>query len=108
MRPYVEESLNTNMLSELIKAWNDHTTAMTMIRDILMYLDRVYVVQQKHAVDTVYNLGLRLFRDEVVNYQHINDHLKVTMLSMISSERAKEAIDWLVSVLVRRLDCFPF
>jgi len=95
VRPYVEESLNTNMLSELIKAWNDHTTAMTMIRDILMYLDRVYIIHQKRAVDTVYNLGLRLFRDEVVNYQHINDHLKVTMLSMISSERAKEAIDWM-------------
>ena len=88
------------MLSELIKAWNDHTTAMTMIRDILMYLDRVYIIHQKRAVDTVYNLGLRLFRDEVVNYQHINDHLKVTMLSMISSERAKEAIDWLVLFLV--------
>jgi len=34
-----------------------------MIRDILMYMDRVYV--QQNDVDNVYNLGLILFRDLV-------------------------------------------
>lgn len=34
-----------------------------MIRDILMYMDRVYV--QQNDVDNVYNLGLIIFRDQV-------------------------------------------
>lgn len=34
-----------------------------MIRDILMYMDRVYV--QQNNVDNVYNLGLIIFRDQV-------------------------------------------
>lgn len=36
-----------------------------MIRDILMYMDRVYV--QQNEVDNVYNLGLIIFRDQVSN-----------------------------------------
>ena len=36
---------------------------MVMIRDILMYMDRVYV--QQHSVPSVYNLGLAIFRDQV-------------------------------------------
>ena len=36
---------------------------MVMIRDILMYVDRVYV--QQNEVDNVYNLGLIIFRDQV-------------------------------------------
>lgn len=34
-----------------------------MIRDILMYMDRVYVKQNEF--DNVYNLGLIIFRDQV-------------------------------------------
>lgn len=37
---------------------------MVMIRDILMYMDRVYVTQ--NDVDNVYNLGLIIFRDQVI------------------------------------------
>lgn len=50
-------------------AWNDHQTSMVMIRDILMYMDRVYV--QQNEVDNVYNLGLIIFRDQVstLNYK---------------------------------------
>ena len=33
-------------------AWSDHQTSMVMIRDILMYMDRVYV--QQNDVDNVY------------------------------------------------------
>lgn len=50
-------------------AWNDHQTSMVMIRDILMYMDRVYV--KHNEVDSVYNLGLVLFRD-LVSYNISN------------------------------------
>lgn len=57
------KSLHNNFLQTLNQAWNDHQTSMVMIRDILMYMDRVYV--QQNEVDNVYNLGLIIFRDQV-------------------------------------------
>ena len=56
-------SLHNNFLQTLNQAWIDHQTSMVMIRDILMYMDRVYV--QQNNVDNVYNLGLIIFRDQV-------------------------------------------
>lgn len=63
VRKEVRESLNNNFLMTLNAAWTDHQTSMVMIRDILMYMDRVYV--QQNDVDNVYNLGLIIFRDQV-------------------------------------------
>uniref|UniRef100_A0A8C1J494 Cullin 3a n=1 Tax=Cyprinus carpio TaxID=7962 RepID=A0A8C1J494_CYPCA len=71
--------------------WNDHQTAMVMIRDILMYMDRVYV--QQNNVENVYNLGLIIFRDQVVRYGCIRDHLRQTLLDMIARERRGEVVD---------------
>ncbi len=64
---------------------------MVMIRDILMYMDRVYV--QQNQCDNVYNLGLILFRDKVVRYGSIGQHLRQTLLDMIARERRGEVID---------------
>lgn len=38
VREDVLNSLNNNFLQTLNQAWNDHQTAMVMIRDILMYM----------------------------------------------------------------------
>lgn len=62
-----------------------------MIRDILMYMDRVYV--QQNDVDNVYNLGLIIFRDQVVRYGCIRDHLRDTLLDMVMRERKGEKVD---------------
>lgn len=107
--------LNNNFLQTLNQAWNDHQTSMVMIRDILMYMDRVYV--QQNEVDNVYNLGLIIFRDQVcstdcclrschlinrliiqtkvVRYGRIRDHLRETLLEMVMLERRGEVIDHL-------------
>lgn len=91
VRADVLDSLHNNFLLTLNQAWNDHQTSMVMIRDILMYMDRVYV-QQKH-VDNVYNLGLIIFRDQVVRYGCIRDHLRDTLLNMVMRERKGEIVD---------------
>lgn len=88
VRKDVLQSLNNNFLSVLNQAWNDHQTAMVMIRDILMYMDRVYV--QNYNVEPVYNLGLILFRDTVVRYPQIKDHLRQCLLDMVYKERRGE------------------
>lgn len=91
VRKDVLASLNNNFLSVLNQAWNDHQTAMVMIRDILMYMDRVYV--QTYNVEPVYNLGLILFRDVVVRHPTIKDHLRQTLLEMVHKERRGELTD---------------
>jgi len=64
---------------------------MRMIRDILMYMDRVYVVHNN--VNSVYDLGLQLFRENVARASKIKDRLLSTMLSLIHKERTSEVID---------------
>ncbi|XP_019868057.2 cullin-3-A isoform X2 [Aethina tumida] len=91
VREDVLKSLHNNFLMALNQAWNDHQTSMVMIRDILMYMDRVYV--QQNDVDNVYNLGLIIFRDQVVRYGCIRDHLRGTLLDMVMRERHGEKVD---------------
>ncbi|XP_022258155.1 cullin-3-A-like isoform X2 [Limulus polyphemus] len=91
IREDVLSSLHNNFLLTLNQAWNDHQTSMVMIRDILMYMDRVYV--QQNNVDNVYNLGLIIFRDQVVRYGCIRDHLRETLLDMVMRERRGEVVD---------------
>lgn len=57
--------------------------------------DRVYV--QQNNVENVYNLGLIIFRDQVVRYGCIRDHLRQTLLDMIARERKGEVVDRWVS-----------
>ena len=67
----------------------------------LVSQDRVYV--QQNNVENVYNLGLIIFRDQVVRYGCIRDHLRQTLLDMIARERKGEVVDRYVGVL---LHCF--
>lgn len=85
------ESLNNNFLSALNTAWSEHQTAMMMIRDILMYMDRVYVKQS--GVLNVYDSGIEKFKDCVVYSQPIRDKLRNTLLQMVAQERSGEVID---------------
>lgn len=90
VRNNVVEALNNNFLSTLNSCWKDHQTAMVMIRDILMYMDRVHVNQNN--LPSVYNMGLMIFRDQVVRHPPIRTHLQQTLLNMVSRERHGEVI----------------
>jgi len=87
----VSAAVDENFLQELNKAWGDHKISMLMIRDILMYMDRVYVVH--HNQPTVYDLGLKLFRDTVARASRIKDRLLKTNLTLIHKERTGEPIN---------------
>ncbi len=84
-------SLNNNFLTILNASWNDHRTAMIMISSMLMYMDRVYGSAQKR--EPVYNLGVILFRDNIVRHPPIRDHLRETLLDMVAKERRGEAVE---------------
>ncbi|XP_061549374.1 cullin-3-B-like isoform X3 [Phycodurus eques] len=91
VRQDVLKCLNNKCLQILNQEWNDHQTATIMIRDILMYMDRVYV--QQNNVENVYNLSVIVFRDQVVHYSCIREHLWQTLLDMIKRERRGEVVD---------------
>lgn len=87
----VANAVEDSFLTTLNKAWADHQISMLMIRDILMYMDRVYVMH--HNVPTVYDLGLLLFRDNIARNPRIKDRLLLTLIELVLHEREGEVID---------------
>ena len=77
-------------LLELKDKWDKHKLSSIMIRDILMYMDRTYVVAQKKV--PVYERGLLIFRDEVCRCPRIKDRLLGMLLELIGRERTGEMI----------------
>lgn len=49
-------------------------------------------MNQNEAVN-VYDLGLMLFRDEVLHHSLIRERLKTTLLAMVAQERRGEIVD---------------
>jgi cullin 3 len=79
-----------NLLQALNEQWEDHTQSMLMIRDILMYMDRVYVVHNN--LSPVYDVGLQKFRENITRHVNIKDRLLDSLLGNIEKERRAEAI----------------
>jgi cullin 3 len=76
-------------LNKFCRVWDEHTTSMLMIRDILMYLDRMYVSTANEL--KIYDLGLVLFRDGIV--EPLSNSLYESLLHQIQLERQGESID---------------
>ncbi|KAM9323145.1 cullin-3-B-like [Pholidichthys leucotaenia] len=84
VREDVLQSSSNNFLQTLNQAWNDHQTAMVMIQDIFKCMDKAYLEQNN--VENVYNLGLIMFRDQVVRYSCVRDLLQQTLLGMTARD----------------------
>jgi len=80
-----------DFLPQLRKTWDKHRLSSIMIRDILMYMDRTYVVAQKKT--PVFERGLQVFRDEVCRNPRIKDRLLRTLLELVERERCNETIE---------------
>jgi len=78
-------------LKELKDRWDNHNKSMQMIRDILMYMDRIYVQRNNKA--PVHQLGLDLWRDNIVRQPQIQERLLTILLEFIHRERLGEVID---------------
>lgn len=59
---------------------------MIMVRDILMYMDRTYIMQQRRR--PVYELGLHLFRVSVWEHPNVKERASELLMLAIASERA--------------------
>lgn len=87
----IEAAPGARFLEELNTQWADHNQSLQMIRDILMYMDRVYVAAQNRT--PVHELGLNLWRDVVVRTPKIRSRLLPTLLDLVQKERNGEIID---------------
>lgn len=87
----VADSNDELFLPELKDKWDKHKLSSIMIRDILMYMDRTYVVAQKKT--PVYERGLQIFRDEVCRNARIKDRLLHMLLDLVQRERTGEMIE---------------
>mmetsp|Transcript_19457 Transcript_19457/g.41916 ORF Transcript_19457/g.41916 Transcript_19457/m.41916 type:complete len:771 (+) Transcript_19457:187-2499(+) len=73
------------LLDSMSHTWQEHQITMVMIRDILMYMDRTYVIQQRRRL--VYDLGLHLFRITVWEYPSVGKRVIDLLLEAIRMER---------------------
>lgn len=78
-------------LSQLTTIWIDHVNMTTRIREILLYSERNYVPQSKKM--PVYDLGLLLFKDELILNPMVKTKLSQELLGTIQRERDGFIID---------------
>ncbi|GER49512.1 cullin family protein [Striga asiatica] len=91
MSKSIESAQGPLFLDELNSKWNDHNKALQMIRDILMYMDRTFIPSTRKT--PVHELGLNLWRDNVVHSPKIQPRLLDTILDLIHRERSGEVIN---------------
>ncbi|KAJ8773688.1 hypothetical protein K2173_006338 [Erythroxylum novogranatense] len=87
----IDAAQGDSFLEELNRRWSDHNKALQMIRDILMYMDRTYIPSTHKT--PVHELGLNLWRDNIIHSAKIQTRLLNTLLELIRRERTGEVID---------------
>ncbi|PKU65257.1 cullin-3A [Dendrobium catenatum] len=91
MSKSIEAAQGGLFLEELNRKWADHNKALQMIRDILMYMDRTFVPSSHKT--PVHELGLNLWRENIVRSSKIQTRLVSTLLELIQKERTGEVIN---------------
>ncbi|KAF7794808.1 hypothetical protein EIP86_005950 [Pleurotus ostreatoroseus] len=71
-------------LKAIRKVWDDHTSSLSKLRDVLKYMDRVYT--KTAGVPEIWDAGLLLFVKHIIR-PPIQDHLIKAVLLQIQTER---------------------
>eukprot|EP00978_Attheya_sp_CCMP212_P043078 scaffold274761_cov49-Attheya_sp.AAC.1 len=77
---------DSSLLEEMARTWEEHHITMVMVRDILMYMDRTYVLQNRRRA--IYDMGVHLFRVTVWEHPRVQSRVTNLLLEAIASERA--------------------
>lgn len=83
--------LTENLLANLAEKWEHHKLSVSMVKDILMYMDSQYAVQQKKL--PVFGLGLTLFRDVIIYSPDVRQRLQTILIMNINDERKGNLVD---------------
>ena len=96
-----------SLLGLITERYSDHCMCTTRIKEILLYLERNYILQHKRL--PIYDMGLALFRDTIVGNGIIRSRFGAELLRLVSQEREGLLIerDTLKSVLTMLLELSP-
>lgn len=84
VREKIMECTDEVFLRQLLAQWEKHRTSVSMVRDILMYMDRNYVPQYKKT--PVFELGIKLFGHEVF-HKNTLERIQRLILDIIRKDR---------------------
>lgn len=87
----ITQHTDDQLLSALRNSWDTHRREMTMIRDVLMYMDRTYVPGSHKLL--IYDQGTLLFRDVVVYDSSIQSRTTRLLLQAIDDNRRNKPMD---------------
>ena len=78
-------------MKTFIELWNKHDTALKMVRDINMYLDRNFVVKENQK--DIYSMGHILFKKYILRDSNVYSKFQSFLLDRINEERLGEKIE---------------
>lgn len=82
---------NEELLVAIRKKWYDNEISHKMIRDILMYLNSVYIPQ--NSLTSIYETGLSLFLDLILRNPEIRRRQQELVLDVVQRDRNGEVVD---------------
>ncbi|CAF1040439.1 unnamed protein product [Adineta steineri] len=91
VRPKLAESSSATFLFTLKQTWNDYRTSMLYIGNMLRHMDQRYVPEKN--LESVYDLGLRLFRENIILFSTTREYLNNAFREMMTREQHGEIID---------------
>lgn len=91
MSQRVGAAQDDSFLEELHRSWEEHCRAVRLIRDVLVYMDRTYVLASARL--PVQRLGPHLWPRSVVGSDDVGPRLTSCLLRQIQRERDGEAVD---------------
>jgi cullin 3 len=89
----VEQSTNDHFLHSLVKEWTAHEVAFSIIKGVLLYMDKSYCGNARNPKPLIYDAAVELFRDVVVYQPTIRARLHRLVLEQIQRERLGLVID---------------
>ncbi len=79
------------LLQTLVAKFSHHRVVMSMLKDVLLYMDRSFVVEQRCL--PVYELGLYVFFKVVLQDENLRNRVRRLLLEAVESERRGQLID---------------
>uniref|UniRef100_A0A914Q758 Cullin family profile domain-containing protein n=1 Tax=Panagrolaimus davidi TaxID=227884 RepID=A0A914Q758_9BILA len=88
VRPSITNA--SDFLPKLIESRKEFCDSLVSVRDIVFYLERVFIIQQRRELLYVISLGQHLFNTEIILNPNVCDRMKTIMSEMIESSRKSE------------------
>lgn len=87
----ISSTNDESLLNAIIEAWSSHKVAFEMIRDVLMFTDKNYILVNK--LMSVYDVCLQQFREVIIFHAQVRKRMRSILLENVLLERQGRVID---------------